>query len=123
MITKEEFLKALEIVNNYKIQVSEQFEEMKKDLDKKSFSHLSITKDTPINNAGLSVRALNCLRSNLDRFDSLKDLRWDWNNCEVTIGHFEDLKKSDLCGLRNIGKKSIDEIERMFFEVGIVISE
>ena len=121
MITKEEFLKALEVVNNYKIQVTTQFEEMKKDLDKKSFSHLSITKETPINDADLSIRALNALRANSDKFESIKELRWDWKKCEVTVGHFEGLKKSDLYGFRNIGKKSIDEIERMFFEAGIVL--
>lgn len=121
MITKEEFLKALEIVNNYKIQVSQQFEEMKKDLDKKDFSHLSITKDTPINEIDLSVRALNALKANSDRYESLKGLRWDWNKCELTVGHFEVLKKSDLYGFRNIGKKSIDEIEKMLFEAGIVL--
>lgn len=121
MITKEEFLKALEIVNNYKIQVSEQFEEMKKDLDKKSFSHLSITKDTSINDSDLSVRALNALKVNSDKLDCLKGLSWNWNKCEVTIGHFEGLKKSDLYRFRNIGKKTIDEIERMFFEAGIVL--
>jgi DNA-directed RNA polymerase alpha subunit len=121
MITKEEFLKALEIVNNYKIQVSEQFEEMKKDLDKKSFSHLSITKETFINDTYLSVRALNALKANSDKLDCLEGLRWDWEKCEVTVGNFEGLKKSDLYGFRNIGKKSIDEIERMFFEAGIVL--
>jgi DNA-directed RNA polymerase alpha subunit len=121
MITKDEFLKALEIVNNYKIQVSEQFEEMKKDLDKKEFSHLAITKNTPINKTDLSVRALNALKANSDRYESLKNLRWDWNKCEITVGHFEVLKKSDLYGFRNIGKKSIDEIERMLFEAGIVL--
>ena len=121
MITKDEFLKALEIVNNYKIQVSEQFEEMKKDLDKKEFSHLAITKNTSINKTDLSVRALNALKANSDRYESLKNLRWDWNKCEITVGHFEILKKSDLYGFRNIGKKSIDEIERMLFEAGIVL--
>ena len=121
MITKEEFLKALEVVNNYKIQVTAQFEEMKKDLDKKSFSHLSITKETPINDTDLSIRALNALRANSDKFENLKGLRWDWNKCEVTVGHFDGLKKSDLYGFRNIGKKSIDEIERMFFEADIIL--
>ena len=46
---------------------------------------------------------------------------YQMKKCEVTVGHFEGLKKSDLYGFRNIGKKSIDEIERMFFEAGIVL--
>lgn len=119
MITKEEFLKALETVNNYKIQISEQFEEMKKNLDKKDFSHLLITKDTSITKTGLSVRSKNALRANSVKFLKTKNLNW-WND-EVKISHFEGLKKSDLHGFRNIGKKSINEIEKMFFEAGIVL--
>ena len=119
MITKEEFLKALEVVNNYKIQVSEQFEEMKKDLDKKDFSHLVITKDTPIRDAGLSVRALNALKANC-HWEGLpwKELpRGDYGS----VGDYEWLSKSQIRRFRNVGKKTIDEIERMFFQAGITL--
>ncbi len=121
MITKIEFLKALETVNNYKKQVTEQYEEMKKDLDKKSFSHLPITKKTRIIDANLSVRTLNVLKSNIHKFESIKDLKWDFLECEVTVGHFEVLKRSDLYGFRNLGKKSIKELDRLFFEAGIIM--
>lgn len=117
MITKEEFLQALEIVNNYKKQVYKQYNEMKRDLDKKDFSHLVITKETLINEMGLSVRARNALMINRIRQDKYKDLKGD----SIKIKHFEDLRKKDLQGIRNIGKKTQKEIEKMFLAAGIIL--
>ena len=122
MITKEEFLKALEIVNNYKIQISKEFEEMKKELGKKNFNYLPVTKDTLITETYLSVRALNALHAySLNHIEEIKDLKWSWDFCEVKVGHFENIKKQELHKFRNFGKKSIEEIEKMFFEAGMIL--
>ena len=83
--------------------------------------NIKITKETLITNSDLSVRAINALRANADKFESIKGLSWDSQNCEVTLGHFEGLKKSDLDGFMNMGKKSIVEIEAMFLKAGMVL--
>jgi hypothetical protein len=96
----------------------------KEDLDKKSISPSPIKKDTLITDAPISCRGLNLLRANLDRFPSTKGLIWDYygnGKCEVTIGHFEGLKKSDLYGFRNIGNRTISEIEELFIQAGILL--
>lgn len=110
MITKEEFLKALETVENYEIQISEQFKEMKEKLSKKDFSHLVITKETKLGDTGLSTRALNVLKC----FADDHDLKWE-------VGSFEGFKKIDFMKYRDVGKKTLDEIEMMLFKVGIVL--
>ena len=121
MITKEEFLKALETVNNYKAQVLEQFQEMKKQLDNKDLSNLLITKDTPLTETGLSVRAINVLAPYaINEIEAAKGLRCGWSDCEIKVGHFENVKRSDLLKLRNMGEKTFEEIEKMFFQAGIV---
>lgn len=110
MITREEFLKALETVKNYEIQISEQFEEMKKILRKKDFNHLAITKETFIRDAGLSMRALNCTENFLRE-----------HNLSFKIGSLEGFKRRDFMMYRLFGKKSLDELEMMLFKVGIVL--
>jgi hypothetical protein len=118
MITKEEFLKALEIVNSYKAQVLEQFQEMKKQLDNKDFSNLLITKDTPLIDTGLSIKALNGLTAYAHY--EIEEVKVNGFRYEIKVGHFENVKRSDLLQVRNIGKKTFGEIEKMFFQAGIV---
>ncbi len=105
MITKEEFLNALEIVNNYKIQVSKQYEEMKKNLDDKDFSHFILTPKTRIEDSELSVAAMNILK-----------------RCEIEyLGELEQFKKSEIMRFYGIGKKTFSEIENCLFQAGIVL--
>lgn len=118
-ITYKEFKNAVETVEQYKKQVSGKFEQMKKDLDNKDFSIYLITKDTKICNAKLSVRAYNSLKySKLKQIEGLR-FSYNENDCEVTVGSFEGLKKQDLLNIRNMGKKTRNELERMFFSAGI----
>ncbi len=122
LITKEEFLSALEIVNAYRRQVTEQFEEMREELKIKDFSLLALNEDTLMSDTGLSTRARNALWCYaLNHIPEVKGLDWTWNKCEVTIGHFKNIKKSELVKFRNFGKKSLTEIEKVLFEAGIVI--
>jgi hypothetical protein len=122
MITKEEFLKALEIVNNYKAQVLEQFQEMKKELDNNNFSNLLITKDTPLRETGISVKAIEALIAYATyEIEEAKGLRCSWHDCQLKVGHFENFKRSDLLKLRNIGVKTLVEIEKVFLQAGIIL--
>ena len=105
MITKEEFLKALETVNNYKIQVSEQFEEMKKNLDEKDFSHLVLTPKTKVVDSGLSVLAINILKATEIEY----------------LGELGQFKRKDLLRFRCMGKKTLAEVEKCLLQAGIVL--
>ena len=118
MITKEEFLKALDIVNKYKLQVINEFNEIADELDKNKFNDLILTKDTLIRRSGLSIRAINALRANYDTIKALKDL----DSWKITIGHFENnLTRRDLFKFRNVGKKTIEEIISVFLKAGVII--
>ena len=118
MITKEEFLKAVDIVNKYKAQVTKEFNEMSDKLKENKCSSFVLTKDTSIYDAGLSVRAINRLRVNYDTIKGLENL----DNQNLTIGCFENkLTKQHLYNFRNTGKKTIDEIIDVFFEAGVII--
>lgn len=122
-ITKEEFLKALDIVNKYKLQVINDFNELMDELERNKCSRLILTKDTSIYNAGLSVRALNVLKGNSEYIRVVKDLVWNHKETEVTIGHFEgNLSKCDLYKFRNSGKKTVEEIINVFLNAGVVIN-
>ena len=100
MITKEEFLKALDTVNEYKLQVSQEFKEMKISLDEKD-----LTPKTKIVDSGLSVFAINILKA-----------------CEIEyLGELEQFKRKDILRLRCMGKKTLTEIENCLFQAGIVL--
>ena len=100
MITKEEFLKALDTVNEYKLQVSQEFKEMKISLDEKDFSHLVLTPKTKIVDSGLSVFAINILKA-----------------CEIEyLGELEQFERKDILRFRFMGKKTLTEIENCLFD-------
>jgi DNA-directed RNA polymerase subunit alpha len=63
--------------------------------------------DVPIEDLDLSVRALNCLKAN-----------------EITkVGQLVALREEDLLGLRNFGKKSLDEIKEKLVQRGFLTPE
>jgi DNA-directed RNA polymerase subunit alpha len=63
--------------------------------------------DTPIEDLDLSVRALNCLKAN-----------------EITkVGQLVSLREEDLLGLRNFGRKSLDEIKEKLVQRGFLTQE
>lgn len=65
------------------------------------------TNDTPIEELDLSVRAFNCLKAN--------DI--------TTVGALLQKKEEELLGLRNFGRKSLDEIKERLVEKGFVPAE
>ena len=94
-------------VNQYKKQVTEQYEKMKIDLDKKEFTHLILDENTHIYNSGLSVKILNILV---------------WAKVEK-LGDLKTFKKKDLLRFRGLGKKCFNEIEKCLLQAGIVLVE
>ena len=105
MITETEFLNAINVINKYKKQITEQLEKIKTNLVEIDFSHLSLDENTNVRDCGLSKRALHILLC----LDIEK------------LGELKEFKKSDLLKLRNSGKVSINEIEKCLFQAGIVI--
>ncbi|MEP7104993.1 MAG: DNA-directed RNA polymerase subunit alpha [Chloroflexota bacterium] len=65
------------------------------------------TNDTPIEELDLSVRAFNCLKAN--------DI--------TTVGQLMTKREEELLGLRNFGRKSLDEIKEKLVEKGFVQPE
>jgi len=63
--------------------------------------------ETPIEELDLSVRAFNCLKAN--------DIS--------SVGQLLQRKEDELLGLRNFGRKSLDEIKEKLVEKGIVAPE
>jgi DNA-directed RNA polymerase subunit alpha len=63
--------------------------------------------DVPIEDLDLSVRALNCLKAN-----------------EITkVGQLVALREEDLLGLRNFGRKSLDEIKEKLVQRGFLTQD
>lgn len=105
MITEKQFLEAIDIINQYKKQVTEQFEKMKIDLDEKEFTHLILDENTTLWDSGLSVKSINILKA-----------------VEVEkLGDLKGYKKTDLFRFRGLGKKGFNEIEKCLLQAGIVL--
>ena len=90
--TKEEVLKALDIIEKYKEQELQKIKEIEVEADKRSILIL-----------GLNTRELNSLKAN--------DIE--------TIGELLDLDRFELRKFRNIGKKGIDNINKKLKDFGI----
>jgi len=63
--------------------------------------------ETPIEELDLSVRAFNCLKAN--------DI--------TSVGQLLTKKEEELLGLRNFGRKSLDEIKEKLVEKGFIKPE
>jgi DNA-directed RNA polymerase alpha subunit len=122
MITKEEFLKALDIVNKYKEQLSNEYEEMNNKLKDNDFALKSFTKETLLSETNISVRAKNAIKSSFMRNEETKHLQWDYH-CNAKIGDLENLSKTELMQHRNIGKKTIKEIESLICSAGVFLKQ
>lgn len=92
MITKEEVLNALDIIEKYQEQERQKIKELGVESDKRSILIL-----------GLNARELNCLRA---------------ANIE-TIGELLSIDRFELRKFRNIGKRTIDGINRKLKDFGI----
>lgn len=121
IVTHDEFLTALSVINAYKMQVYKPYELTKLELEAVGFTPVPITKDTLMTNLPLTARTQNTLKYIANTFDGTKELRWDFKKCEVRVKDFEGLKRRELREMRNVGVKTIDDIEKIFFEAGIIL--
>lgn len=92
MITKEEVLKALDIIEKYQEQVRQKIKELEVEEDQRSISIL-----------GLETRAANCLKA-----AGIK-----------TIGELLSVDRFELRRYRNVGKKVIIDINKKLKDFGI----
>ena len=92
MITKEDVLKAFDIIEQYQEQERQKIKELEVEADRRSILIL-----------GLNTRELNCLKA-----ESIK-----------TIGELLAIDRFDLRKFRNIGKKGIDDINKKIKDFGI----
>jgi DNA-directed RNA polymerase alpha subunit len=99
MITYEEFLNAVEVINNYKNQVEQDYTRLKKVSQNKYITYDYPNKNTLIKDSNLSVRALNVLHQNNLINKKIEDL----SNYSIT----------DLSKFQNMGKKTLDEIKML----------
>lgn len=104
MVSYEEFLKALQVINEYKKQVETDYERLKNHSKSKNIFFEVPTKETLIIDADISIRALNLLHANGFR--------------EKKIGDFENYTINDLCKIRNMGMKTINEIKELCYLCG-----
>ena len=88
MITKDEFEKALIIVQEYQKQILIEYQRTKK------IAECIVSRDTNIFDFDLSVRALNALKSNGIN----------------TAGDLINLRRQKILGYRNIGRTTAQEI-------------
>ena len=125
MITKKEFLKALEIVNEYKRQTEKQFEEMQKHLNESNFDKKNIVnkKQTIISKSGLSIKALNaCVYAYFLQDENSNRIDYSYRD-KLNLEDLKNIKRSDFKKFPNTGVKTIQEIERVLFEVGIILKQ
>jgi len=92
MITKEEVLCALDIIERFQYQEKQKIKQLEAESDKRSISIL-----------GLDTRSLNCLKSG--------DI--------TTIGDLLAFDRSELRKFRNIGRKTISNINQKLKDFGI----
>jgi two-component SAPR family response regulator len=121
MITHDEFLAALKIVNAYKIQVYDEYKVMEKELSQIDFTPEPVTPETLMCDVEVSARTINILKYIASYYSGTKGLKWTISKCNVRIKHFEGLRRSDIRELRNGGVKTVKEIENLFFQAGIIL--
>lgn len=119
MVTKNEYLKALQVISKYKQQIFSEQQETIKSLNAIGLPVDDININTLLNSVNISVRCLNALKVYVS--DKLPHLKYNYNYCNVRIGDLEGIRKIDLIKSRNLGKKSVKEIEDLLFSVGIIL--
>lgn len=121
IVTHEEFLMALKVVHAYKLQVYDPYELARQELEAVGFTPKPITGETLVTDLVLTARTLNTLKHIASWFKGTMNLRWDFHKCEVRVKDFEGLKRREVRELRNVGAKTIKDIEDIFFEAGIIL--
>jgi DNA-directed RNA polymerase alpha subunit len=111
MVSKEDYLKALSIVNRY-------LNENPSELEMPRYKY---TKETKIFDVINSVRLLNCLKVFL--YDIRRKQVCEISSFQLPISYFENVSRKEILGTRNFGAKSIAELEEILFEAGVKMKE
>ena len=109
MVSYKEFLKALQIINKYKLQVETDSTRLKNHCKLKDVFFQVPTKETLIFDLKISVRALNVLYAN--------------GFFEKKIADFENYTVNDLSKMKNMGKKTLDEIKELCYLCGFSLRQ
>lgn len=111
MITREEFLKAVEVIRQYKAQLQEQMLEVQ-NVEDELPPNVNITRDTLIEDANMTVRLFNILHWNFYRKRENK-----------TIGELENLSVSEFLSFRNSGRKTLQQLQELCAYAGIQLKQ
>jgi DNA-directed RNA polymerase alpha subunit len=103
-ISRAEYLNALEIVKQYLDAAKSDIKDADRLLKQYKDAFIGVNKDTPLNDAGLSVRAHNCLKAAVNKIDF-----------ETKVGELEGMFTiKQLASYRNFGKRSLMEVMTLF---------
>jgi hypothetical protein len=124
-ITRDEYLSAINTINAYNTQVTEEFKEMKNNLA--SFTApIPITKDTiflDLRSNGHQSKTICKILSEWSYFKRWREVITVESSYDVTLEHISRIKKSDILALRNVGDKSVEWLERTLFEAGLSLKD
>lgn len=112
-ITRQDYLQALETIRLYVDVAKKDIIESEKLYKQNIDSFLGITKNHLINNCGLSVRAINALKGNIN----------DITNWSCISELEKKFTEQEMYGWRNCGRKSIQEISKLFNLVNLNFKE
>ena len=115
--TRKEFLQALETVEEYRSHVTHEALQVKQDLIKYNYDNIKLELDTNIYDCGLNTRVLNSIFAACE----VKRNFYSVNKETIKIRDFVDLKITEVIKLRNVGKKTVREVEEFFLKVGVDI--
>lgn len=107
IITKQEYITALDIVRQYQKQIVDEYEKVMQ-------NYIPYDENTIVDDLYkekiIGCRLYNSLRCYLDK----KELN-------IPIKDLFEVKKTELMKFRNFGKGSISELERVFLTCGVVL--
>lgn len=112
MITKEEYLKAVDIVKNYRNQILEELREVK-EINESILSEIPKVKiiyseDTKLSHVSMSTKLMNRIRYGLRTHLS-----------ELTFNDLKDLNEYEVLRWRNTGKKTLEELKNIMNQAGL----
>jgi len=126
-ISKEQFYEALNTISRYKEQVTQEFDEMKKNLPEKPFvAPIPLTKETIFRNVPSTrheSKMINVILQHWYLRHWWKDIITVQCTNEITLEHISLIKKSDILSLRNVGNKGVDWLERTLYEAGLTLKD
>ena len=111
MITRKEFERALKIVNKYSSQIELHYKEVNDKVNNVS-KLANITKDSKLGDVDLSVRLINILRANEDKFN----IDASWN---MKLEELSNVSMSKFLECRVAGKKTLHELKEVCYYAGV----